>query len=350
MVCRYADGMRLRLLSALGTVALLALVGCTSPPSASEPKPSSTPPVASVSPPAAEIVPPETAFDLSCDDVGAQLSAVLGDVGPVAPVLSTVSTMNWIPGPAQHMFARAGGLACSTGDETRSWEVTVVPHAQAVVDGAAERGGYWGETASCSEGGHCSFTIFVDDVLVSAAVTDPSKQDDTAALAIDAALRQVAARAAETQREVTAAPSKIVNVGCERMLTAAELGELLSSDVWLIQDFGGWGIPAEIYEIVNGSDICYYTSGPDEYEAQGYLMITSLPAGAWAFEQQEGTSVEVEKADAAITGTDAMGRPVLDLRVGTDWIRLAGYDPAIDLAPIAETVARNIAVGRPAPQ
>lgn len=345
--------MRLRPLLALGATLVLLTAGCAPTP---EPRPEPTASASaapSPTPTPEPIVEPDAAFDVTCEDVAAEMAALVGPhEGDVAESLSLVSASSWYPGPAQFMFQRAGGIACSTGDESWNWSMTIVPGASAVTAGAAERNGYRGEESRC-EGGYCVFEIVEGDVLLSAGVHDMALEDASDAARIEEGLRRLAATAASTRRDVEYVESDIVNVECARFLTAEELAAQLGSEVVIIDSFGGWGIPAEVYHVVNGSRICYYASGPDEYEAQGHLMITSLPAGAWAFRTMEGTPVAIEGADQAMMSTDAFGRPVLDLRIGLDWIRLAGYENgsgAPDLTPIAEQMVQNFTVGRPAPQ
>ncbi|MDN3442763.1 hypothetical protein [Microbacterium sp. APC 3901] len=347
--------MRLRSLIVLGTAAVLLVSGCTAQPT---PKPTGSPSASASATPTATPTPeaavePETAFDVSCDDVAATMAELLGEPStPVEPVLSVVSAMSWLPGPAQHMFQRAGGIACSTGDTERSWEVTIVPDAQAVISGATEREGFWGETAGC-EYGRCGFELPDGDVLLSATVVDPDLGTDDAAR-IEEGLRRIASSAAASVREVEYVDSDIVGAPCDRFATPEQVNAAFGvSDATLFTDFGGWGIPAEVYQVVNGSRICYFKSSGSEYEGSSYLMLTTLPAGAWAFEKLEGDPVEVEGADAAKASTGERGENILDLRVGLDWIRMVTYDNgsgAADPVPLAETVARNLTVGHTAPE
>lgn len=345
--------MRLRSLLVLGTAALLLVSGCTPEP-VPTPKPSASPSATVTPTPTPEpIVEPESAFDVTCDDVAAEMMALVGEPStPVEPVLSVISTMSWLPGPAQHMFQRAGGIACSAGDDGRNWEVTIVPDAQAVIEGATERQGYWGERAECGEG-RCLFEFPDGDVLLSAAIDDPAiTPDDTGR--VEEALRRLASTAATTVHDVEYVDSEIVGLPCERFLTTQEVNELVGvSDAIVFSDFGGWGIPAEVYTVVNGSRICYYTSG-DQYDGESYLLLTTLPAGAWAFEKVDGTAVAVEGADEAKASVDAQGGQILDVRVGVDWLRFKTYEnesgPITSPIPLAEKVARNLTVGHTAPE
>ncbi|QDE35779.1 hypothetical protein FIV50_13865 [Microbacterium foliorum] len=347
--------MRLRSLIVLGTAALLLVSGCTAEPT---PKPTGSPSASAsatstATPTPEAVVEPETAFDVTCDDVAATMAELLGEPAtPVEPVLSVVSAMGWLPGPGQHMFQRAGGIACSTGDTERSWEVTIVPDAEAVIAGATERQGFWGEAASC-EDGRCGFELPDGDVLLSATVVDPDLgAGDTAR--IEDALRGIAASAASSTREVEYVDSEIVGAPCERFTTPEQVNAAFGvSDAALFTDFGGWGIPAEVYEVVNGSRICYFKSAGSEYEGSSYLMLTTLPAGAWAFEKLGGDPVEVEGADSAKASTGEHGESIVDVRVGLDWIRMVTFDNgagAADPAPLAETVVRNLTVGHTAPE
>lgn len=345
--------MRLHRSLALGATVLLLTAGCTATP---EPRPEPTA-SASASPtptPTAEpIVEPDAAFDVTCADVAAAMAPIVGEASaPVEPVLSVDSAPSWYPGPAQHMFQRAGGIACSAGGEGAGWEVTIVPDAPSVIQGATERQGYWGPRAQC-EDGRCAFEIPDGDVLLSASVVTPGLQSaDTARL--EEALRSLAATAAASVHDIELADSEIVGAHCERFMTVDEVNLLAGADdAALYTDFGGWGIPAEVYQVVNGARICYFASEGSEYEGNAYLLITWLPAGAWAFEREAGDPVAVEGADDAKVSMGAHGQRALDLRIGTDWIRLTTYDNgagADDPLPFAQRLVQNLTVGRPAPQ
>lgn len=337
----------------LGAVALLLLSGCAPTP---EPEPTgsvSPQPSPSPTPTAEPIAEPTPAFDVTCEDVAAEMTTLVGaPAGAVEENLSRVSMPNWYPGPALYAFQRSGGIACSTGDDERSWEITIVPGAQTLVEGAASRGGWWGEESRCEDSGMCFFQVLDGDVLVSGLVVDPELATADASR-IDEGLRRLATSAASTLRAVEITPSELVGVECAQFLTAIELGEDLDTEVFVIDSFGGWGIPSEVYQVVNGSRICHYASSESEYESQGYLTITTLPGGAWAFSRIEGgTAVDVEGADAALSGVDEFERPVLDLRVGSDWIRLTTYQGSgiSDLATVAEQIVQNFTTGRPAPE
>ena len=316
--------MRPRALLALGAVAVLLLSGCAPEPDV---KPTGTPSAAvTPAPTDAATQAPTPAFEVDCADVAAAMTSALGEAGgDVAEVLGVWSSPSWYPGPAQHMFQRAGGIACSAGTAEHNWEVTILPGAKETVAGAESRGGYYGEESRCESGGYCFFQLLDGEVLVSATVVDPEKgPDDTAAF--DEALRGLGAAAMASLREVDVPESPVEGVDCTRFLTATELAER------------------------NGARICYYASGDDEYAAQGYIMLTTLPGGAWAFDELEGEEeIEVEGADAARAGVDELRRPVLDLRVGADWLRLTTFDGSgiDDLAPIAATIADDFAVARP---
>lgn len=348
--------MRLRSLLVLGTAALLLVSGCTPEP-VPTPRPTASPsvsPTPTPTPTDEPIVAPETAFDVTCDDVATVMRDLLGEpTTPVEPVLSTVSTMSWIPGPGQHMFQRAGGIACSAGEQgDRAWEVVLVPGAATVIAGAAERGGYYGEQSRC-ENGYCVLEFPDGDVLLSATVHAPGL-GTTDLGRVDEALRQLLATASASVRDVEYVDSEVVGAPCERFLTPEQVNERLGvSDASLFTDFGGWGIPAEVYEYVNGSRICLFRSSAG-FDAPSYVMVTTLPAGAWAFEETEGAPASVDGADAAKSSVGEYGESILDVRVGVDWIRLTTYDDngsgAADPTPLAAAVVRNLTVGQTAPQ
>lgn len=342
--------MRMRSLLAAGIAVVLLTSGCTAQ-SARQPTASASP-SPSATPTSVPIVEPTAAFDLTCDDVAAEMLALVGEPStPVAPVMSVVSTMSWVPGPAQHMFQRANGIACSAGDVSRSWEITVVPGAAAVISGASERGGYSGEQASC-EGGYCVFEVADGDVLLSAAVHEPVLGAADVPR-VEEALRRLASAAAASIREVEYIDSDLVGASCDHYITPQEVSEIVGADALLFTDFGGWGIPAEVYEYVNGSRHCYFTSSASGYDGDSYLMITSLPAGAWAFERQDSSAVVVEGAESAKASTGEHGERILDVQVGVDWIRFMTYDNgsgASDPVPLAEKTVHNLTIGRTAPR
>ena len=345
--------MRLRSLLVLGTAALLLVSGCAPEPT---PKPTASPSESATPTPTPTpdpIVEPDAAFDVTCDDVAVEMAALVGEPStPVEPVMSVIATMNWLSGPAQHMFQRASGVACSAGDDTRYWEVTILPDAQTVIDGATERQGWWGESVECSDG-TCRLELVDSDVLLSAHIDDPAVGADDAGR-IEEGLRRLVTRAATTVHAVEYIDSNIPGVACDRFLTTQDVNELFGvSDAALFDGFGGWSIPAEVYTFVNGSRICYYTSG-DPYAGEAYLQITTLPAGAWAFEDLDGDAVIVEGADAAKESVDADGSQILDVRVEMDWLRFKAYQNAsgasADLIPLAERAVRNLTVGHTAPE
>ncbi|MFJ4222812.1 hypothetical protein [Microbacterium sp. NPDC089695] len=345
--------MRLRPLLVLGTAALIVLSGCAPEPDP-EPTPTASATVTPTPTPTPEpAVEPEAAFDVTCDDVAAELSGLVGEPAtPVDPALSLVSGPGWLPGPAQYMFQRAAGIACSTGDSSRNWEVSIVPGADSIVAGATERGGYWGEVGWC-DAGTCIFEFPDGGVFLSASIRDTALgAGDTDRVA--EALRRLSTTAAASIREVTYVDSDIVGMPCEYFITKEAVRDIAGEDVSLSTRFDGWGIPAEIYEVVNGSRICYFMSAEGNMEtARSYLMVTSLPAGAWAFEKQVGTAVDIEGADAALASEGQHGQRYLDLRIGLDWIRLMTYDNgsgAADPTAYAPTVVRNLTKGVTAPE
>lgn len=345
--------MRRSRLLVLGTMALLLVSGC-----APEPAPTpSTSPSASPSPtPSAEpIVEPEAAFDVTCDDVAAELTALIGaPEDEVQEALGLDSASSWIPGPAQYMFQRAGGIACSVGTTDRSWEVVLVPDAKTLTEGAASRGGFQGEYLNCApaaDGGGCIFQIIEGDVLVTGDITDTAISEERRG-ELDDALRRLGAAANDSLREVEVPDSSIAGAECARLLTADELAAELGTEVFIVDTFGGWGIEAEVYHITNGSRICTYAESESEYSKM-FLLTTTLPGGAWAFERiAGGTQVDIEGADAALSGIDAFGRSILDVRVGADWIRLTTFEDSgiSDLNRLAAQIVGNHTAGRPAPR
>lgn len=224
----------------------------------------------------------------------------------------------------------------------------MIPDAQVVIEGATERHGFWGERAECNESG-CSFEIVDGDVLLSAKITYTGQVVDAGAAG--EALRHLAESASATLHDVESVDSAIEGADCERFLTSQELAEMVGGETRIVSELGGWGIPAEVYHVVNGSKICIYTDGGDEYSGKHYFTVTTLPGGAWAFEQTPGEAIDVEGADDAKLSTGVSGAMALDLRVGLDWIRLTTHEvDSATLTPIAEKVVRNLTIGHTAPQ
>lgn len=349
--------MRLRSAVVLSVVAAVLVTGCAAtPPPVPTPTPSATPsPSSSPSPTAEPIVSPEAAFDVTCGDVTEAVAALVGEPeGAVEERTTLRGGTSWHPGPPQYMMQRADGIACSTGVEGRYWQVTVLPDAQTLIDGATARGGYDGEGSHCFEG-FCRGEMRDGDVLVSYEIEDASLTGADGPRVEDA-LRGLVSAAVQSLREVPFIPSELTGIGCEQILAAQKLGEYLGTHIEILDQsaMGGWGIPAEVYFTKNGASVCMYAEGPNLYADPTRVMITTLPAGAWAFESLEGgTAVNVEGADAARASTDIYDRSVLDLRVGAEWLRLAGYDDgsgAPDLVPIAAMVVDQLTQGSLAQQ
>lgn len=358
--------MRLRTLACLGVVTVLLVTGCA-PEAEVAPSPSASAPTPSPSPTPTEepIVAPTAAFDVTCDDVNATVSGLLGEaVGGEKDALGLTSSPNWYPGPAQYMMQRAGGIACSAGDldafdpnsyPDAYWEIAIVPDAQTIIDGALKRGagGNADMALSCGDG-RCIINLRDEDVLLTGSMTSPGlMQDDQDR--VRAAFEELLASAAGTLRDFEYGPSGIAAVSCETLLTAEEVAAQLGAHVEIV-DFsrlGGWGIPAEVYYVNDGGRLCMYAEGQDVYNDATLISLTTLPSGAWAFDKLDGGNpVSVAGADAAFSGVDYTGRAVLDVRVGLDWLRFSTAESAVapSLAPVAEMAIEHLTRGRPAPQ
>ena len=308
---------------------------------------------------------PESAFDVTCADVNDVIANLLGaSVGGEKDAMGLTSAPNWYPGPAQHMMQRAGGIACSAGDPEQFdpesspdayWEIAVVPDAQRILDGAAERGAGGNEAivTRCSPNS-CVFNLRDGDVLLSGSLRSPALASGDEGR-VRAAIEGILASAASTLREVEVGPSEIAAARCESLLTAEEVAAELGRHVE-ITDFtmlGGWGIPAEVYYVKDGGQLCLYAEGMNIYEDATLVSLTTLPSGAWAFEELDGGSpVTIAGADAALSSVDFYGRSVLDVRVGPDWLRFTFYDgrAASAMTPIATMAVEHLTRGRPSPQ
>ncbi|MFJ2369434.1 hypothetical protein [Microbacterium sp. NPDC087665] len=343
--------MRLRSVSVVIAAAVVALsvAGC-----APEPEPTPTPtavtdPTPSATPTADPAGAPEAAFDVTCADVAAVMSALVGETdGPVEERLSLVSSPSWYPGPAQYMMQRANGIACSSGGQDRNWTVTIVPGAQVLLDGAIAQGADATVGARCTDYG-CFADLQFGDVLLSASIA-ASGFTEADGPRVETELTSLASSAADSLHDVTDVPSAITGIDCATLLSPEALGEQLATNIELVElsVLGGWSIPAEVYFVANGSPYCLYAAGQDIYRDQNYLTVTALPAGAWAFDRiDEATPIEVDGAAAARTSVDSYDRPVLDLKVGADWIRLTTFDGegAPDLGPLAAQIVESLTAG-----
>ncbi|WP_217181179.1 hypothetical protein [Streptomyces sp. AC495_CC817] len=342
--------MRLRSLLVVGAAAALILSGCTAQPT---PTPRPSAPVSETPTPEPEpMTAPDAAFDVSCDDVGAAFETITGALPHEQSALQTFSNMNWIPGPAQYLAQRAGGIGCSAGDESAWWEVLLVPDGDVVVAGMTEKPEGWREHTACVEGS-CSAQLTAGDVvLVAKAYARGIGPGES--VEFESAMRGLAERATSSIRAVEYVDSTLVGVRCERFISEEELSAHFGAEVRRLVDFGGWSVESEVYENVNGSSQCYYAEPVGGvYEAAGYLRITMLPAGAWAFEGQEGTPTTVAGADGAKESPGEHGERHLDVRLGIDWIRITTFDDgsgAPDPVAIATKIVRNFTIGQTAPQ
>ncbi|MDZ4044898.1 MAG: hypothetical protein U1E32_03860 [Rhodoglobus sp.] len=358
--------MRLRSLALLGVAAVIVLSGCSPepvvPPS---PSASSQAPTPTPTPTQEPIVAPEAAFDVTCDDVSGVVTSLLGaSVEGEKDALLQVNAPNWYPGPPQFMMQRAGGIGCSAGDPVSSgaegsmdlvWEIVIVPNAQVIVDGVVTRGGRFPEREDvwCGDG-HCQVSLRDGDVLMTGMLR-ASGLVESDADRVRTAMAGLLASASGTLRDVEYGASEVAGLACESLLTAEELTEQLGTPVEIVDHtrLGGWGVPAEVYYVNNGGRYCMYAEGQDVYHDATLLSFTTLPSGAWAFETLDGeTPVTVAGADAALSGVDFYGRPVLDVRVGLDWLRFVTPDSsdASAMTPIAEMAIQHLTRGRPAPQ
>ncbi|MFJ2503604.1 hypothetical protein [Microbacterium sp. NPDC087592] len=357
--------MRVRPLVLVGLVAVLVLTGCSPTPEESPTPTASSVPTPSPTPTPEPIVAPDAAFDVTCADVADAVENLLGtSVGAVEDVLGVTSSPNWHPGPAQHMMQRAGGIGCSAGDAEQfdpdsapadHWSIAIVPDAQALIDGAVERGaGDAGTEGVYCQEGSCIFTLRESDILLTGSVWSPGLAEGSGD-GVRGAMAGLLASAADSVRDFEYGESKIAGVRCETLLTAEEVAEHLGTHTEIV-DFtrlGGWGIPAEVYYVKDGGQYCMYAEGQDVYNDATFVSITTLPAGAWAFENLEsGSAVEVAGADAALAGVDYYGQSILDVRVGLDWLRFATPAEQDDSAmiPLAEMAIEHFTRGRPAPQ
>ncbi|MFJ6533508.1 hypothetical protein [Microbacterium sp. NPDC091662] len=354
--------MHLRPLAVVSLVAVFVMTGCSPAPEVSpSPWASSTPtPTPTVEP----ILAPVAAFDVTCAEVDSVTTGLLGEsLGGVSETMGLTSSPNWYPGPAQYMMQRAGGIACSAGDPARFdsqsqdtyWSVAMVPDAQMILDGAASRGaaGNVDIVVRCYEGG-CMFTLRDGDVLLTGALTAPDLVEGDQDR-VREAMEGLLATAAGTLRDFEYGASEIAAARCETMLTGEEVSALVGTHVEIVEftTLGVWGIPAEVYYVNGGGQYCMYAEGSDIYHDATLVTLTTLPSGAWAFEELDGGSpVSIEGADTALSGTDFYGRSVLDVRVGADWLRFTtseGED-ASTMTSIATMAVEHLTRGRPAPQ
>ena len=356
--------MRRRLLSLLG-VATVLMTGCTPAPEVS-PSPSASSTSAPTPTPTVEpILAPEAAFDVTCADVEGAITGLLGEsLGAVSETLGLASQPSWYPGPAQYMMQRAGGLSCSAGDAAQfdpqrspdaHWTVAMVPDAQTIIDGAKSRhaAGNADTVTRCYDGG-CIFTLRDGDVLLTGAVTSPGLVEGDEDR-VSKAFAGILATASGTLRDVEYGPSEIAAVRCETLLTAEEVSAQFGTHVEIVEftSMGAWGLPAEVYFVNDGGRLCMYAEGPDIYNDATLVTLSTLPSGAWAFEELDGGSpVSIAGADVALAGIDYYGRSVLDVRIGADWLRFTASEggDASMMTSVATMAVEHLTRGRPAPQ
>lgn len=110
------------------------------------------------------------------------------------------------------------------------------------------------------------------------------------------------------------------------------------------ETFGGWGYPAHAYFTVGLAQQCVFfdENGEGEYERDTPVMVTTLPAGAWAFDRVDGRMpVDVEGADKAYAGTTHYGE-FIDILVDADWVRITTSETVTATTDIASAVAQNL--------
>ena len=326
---------------------VLVAAGCT--PTPPDPTPDAVETSTPTSTPSAEPAwAPEAAFDLPCDDVVFAMTDLFGiPSAPVTEHLRLEGSPNWYPGPAQYMFARAGGTVCAYDDGETSWQITAIPGAQAALDDLAANGySEWDESSQCGDG-RCAIVVRDGDVLVEAAVAAPDLAEADLER-VHAAIAGLAARASETAKPIEIVPSPIADAECEQLLAPEALAAAWNVPAKLDEDFGGWGIPASVYWNRDGARACLYNDAPGSYEGEHFLTLTTLPAGRWAAELPTGRSaVDIEGADAAFSGEDEYydDLPFIDVVVGDDWVRVSAAGRSVeDLMSVAPIVAANMAV------
>lgn len=328
-------------------VVLVAAAGCTPVPPTPEPTPDAVEtPTPTPTPTAEPAWAPQAAFDLPCDDVVFAMTDLFGiPSAPVTEHLWLKGSPNWYPGPAQYMFARAGGVVCAYDDGETSWQITAIPGAQAALDDLAANGYTdWDQSSRCDDG-HCAIVVRDGDVLVEAAVWAPEITGADLE-PVHAAIAGLAAQASETAKPFEIVPSPIADAGCEQLLAPEALAAVWDVPAKLDEDFGGWGIPASMYWNRDGARACLYNDAPGSYEGEHFLTLTSLPAGRWAAELSTGRSaVDIEGADAAYSGEDEYydDLPFIDVVVGDDWVRVSAAGRSVDdLMSVAPIVAANM--------
>ncbi|UYO97753.1 hypothetical protein OED01_03280 [Microbacterium sp. M28] len=328
-------------------VVLVVAAGCAP---AATPSPSDrTPDAVDTSTPTPTAAPagaPQAAFDLSCDDVVFAMTELFGTPSaPVAEHLWLKESPSWYPGPAQYMFARAGGAVCAYDDGETSWQITASTGAQDVLDDLAANGYTDGDLAPRCDDGRCAVLVRDGDILVEATVLGPEITEGDLE-PVRAALVGLAAQAAETVEPVEVAPSPIAGAACDQLLAPETLASTWDVPAQLHSEFGGWGIPAAVYWKQGGARACLYLETPGAYDGEHYLTLTTLPAGRWAAELPTGRSaVDIEGADAAYSGEEEYydDLPFIDIVVGDDWVRVSAPGRSMDdLMAVAPLVAANM--------
>lgn len=257
--------------------------------------------------------------------------------------IAITNSSSWYPGPAEFMAQRAGGVVCGYDGDDGHWDVMILPNAQTIIDGMALKR-MTEEPSQCNEGS-CTLMAREGDALLFGGVNAPSLTEDSVSAARLLAQTWVdRASASQDEAGFEVSASAIAGVGCDVLLPADDLNALWGVDAKMQDEFGGWGVPAEVFFVVDGGTFCVYDSDPGGYEGEQYLILTDLPGGAWAFDLLEGrTPTQVAGADAAYEGHHS-GTRFVDILIGADWVRLTfAADAPYDLVAAAELVAANVA-------
>ncbi len=142
------------------------------------------------------------------------------------------------------MMQRAGGIGCSAGDAEQfdpdsapadHWSIAIVPDAQALIDGAVERGaGDAGTEGVYCQEGSCIFTLRESDILLTGSVWSPGLAEGQWRLVFAVRWLVCWRSAADSVRDFEYGESKIAGVRCETLLTAEEVAEHLGTHTEIV--------------------------------------------------------------------------------------------------------------------
>lgn len=298
----------------LAALAVVLLAGCTADPVAPAPSPS---PVAEFQP----ITQPQQVFGGDC---GLLLSddEARGILGPMPPVSSRAELVL----PVDLAVENAGGLSCQWGGLL----LDLVP--AGAVDPIADRVSCGPSDGQLGGAYRCDLAATVDGVVLSGVLTfevEPADAMGAAQAVIDLFTARAASGAIAARSEPGAWPIPLDCAAADLDALAAEFGDAPSIE---IVQLGGDAYRTPVQAALEGSAYlagCAYGNPALTVEQKnagvvGYVAITALGGGAWAYDRlDDGLPVEVPGFDAAVL-VESGDWYYLNLFSGPNWMQTSG--------------------------